>query len=241
MKKLFIILSVLLIGVFSVHAEMRGNMSIVDMDLVWDGGQYIVACPECEKCGGVVETREMPNEGGILGSTFIEDGKAYMYIYLTITGYTAKEFWNDITILNMRGIKDVHLYLSSGGGSATAGLALADLIEAAKNKGFNIEAHASGIIASATVPVFAVCSKRYAAEGTIFMVHEASIFKYFSNESKSDIRSQNALMELLTTKYMDKLIKYSNLTLKQWEEYERETTWFDAKKAKEWGLVDEIE
>jgi len=26
-----------------------------------------------------------------------------------------------------------------------------------------------------------------------------------------------------------------------WEEYERETTWFDAKKAKEWGLVDEIE
>ena len=234
MKKLFIILSVLLIGALSVHAAV---ISFNDSEST---PIYFQECPKCDD-RGVVETREMPNEGGILGSTFIEDGKAYMSIYLTITGYTAKEFWNDITILDIRGIKDVHLYLSSGGGSATAGLALADLIEAAKNKGFNIEAHASGIIASATVPVFAVCSKRYAAEGTIFMVHEASIFKYFSNESKSDIRSQNALMELLTTKYMDKLIKYSNLTLKQWEEYERETTWFDAKKAKEWGLVDEIE
>ena len=218
MKKLFIILLVLLIGVFSAYAE----------------------CPKCDDCG-VQETREVPNESGILANTFIENGKAYMDMYLNISAFMAKEFWNDIKILELRGIKHINLYLSSGGGSATAGLALADQIEAAKNNGFYIEVHASGIIASATVPIFAVCSKRYAGEGTIFMVHEASIFKYFSNESKSDIRSQNALMELLTIKYMDKLIKYSNLTLKQWEDYERETTWFDAKKAKEWGLVDEIE
>jgi ATP-dependent protease ClpP protease subunit len=219
MKRLWLVLLVLLIGVFNVHAG---------------------TCPECPKCE-LNKTMEMPNEGGILKNTFIENGKAYMYIYLSITEFTAKEFWNDITVLNMKGVKDVHLYLSSGGGSALAGLSLADQIEMARKKGFNIEAHASGIIASATVPVFAVCSKRFAAKGTIFMVHEASIFKYFSDESKSDIRSQNALMELLTTKYMDKLIKYSNLTLKQWEEYERDTTWFDADRAKDWGLVDEIE
>ena len=197
---------------------------------------------DCDcNCGKISRTMEVPNEDGQLSNAFIADGKAYMNIYLNISDYTSKDFWNDIAILKLRDIRDIELYISSGGGNATAGLALADQIEMAKRAGFAINAHASGIIASATVPVFAVCSKRYAAEGTIFMVHEATIFKFFSNESKSDIKSQNALMELLTNKYMDKLTKYSNITVEQWEEYERDTTWFDAHTAKKWGLVDEVE
>jgi len=232
MKKLWLVFLMLLIAT----CAWGDSVPHESLDLLYRGEE----CPECPDCG-VQETMERMYEGGVLSNTFIEGDKAYMNIYLNISDFTAKDFWNDIAILKLRDIKNIELYISSGGGNATAGLALADQIEMAKRSGFTIVAHASGIIASATVPVFAVCSKRYAAEGTIFMVHEASIFKFFSNESKSDIKSQNALMELLTKKYMDKMTKYSNLTIEQWEEYERETTWFDAHTAKEWGLVDKVE
>jgi len=195
----------------------------------------------CSK-DGITRTMEIKDESSQLsnGTTIYKD-TAYMQIWSTITSVEAVSMWNDIQILKARGIKKIVIYISSGGGSAFAGLGLADQIEIAQRGGFNVECHASGIIASATVPIFAVCSERYASPGTIFMVHEASMFKYFSNESKSDIRSQNELMELLTDRYMDKLASHSKLTKEEWEAKEKETTWFCVDKAQEWGLVDKIE
>ncbi|KKL46643.1 hypothetical protein LCGC14_2343480, partial [marine sediment metagenome] len=111
----------------------------------------------------------------------------------------------------------------------------------AKKIGFEIIAHASGIVASAAVPVFAVCSKRYSAPGTIFMVHETSIWKWPGRETASDIRSQNELMGLIRERYLIKLENYSTLSKDEWGRMEGKTTWFSAEQAKEWGLVDEIE
>ena len=71
-----------------------------------------------------------------------------------------------------------NLFIISPGGDAFSGLALADQIERVERKGFRVTAHASCIIASAAVPAFAVCDKRLAAPGTIFMVHEATLWKY---------------------------------------------------------------
>jgi len=203
-----------------------------------EGVDTVKVAPESDK---VVRSMEVPNETGELNSTFIDGDVAYMKIWSTITSTDAAYLWNDFTILKKRGIKKVIMYISSGGGSAFGGLNMADQLEIAERKGINIECHAAGIIASATVPIFAVCSQRYAAPGTIFMVHEASLFKFFANETKSDIRSQNELMELLTNRYMDKLAANSNLTREEWIAKEKETTWFCVDTAKKWGLVDEIE
>ena len=190
----------------------------------------------------IQRTMEVPNEAGQLSSgTFIFNNVAYMKIYSVITSVDAAQLWSDFKILESRGIKNVIAYMSSGGGDAFSGLNMADQIEMAERTGINVECHASGIIASAMVPVFAVCSRRFAAPGTIFMVHEASMFKFFTNESKSDIASQNKLMELLTDRYMDKLTRHSKLTQKEWTKYERDTTWFCADQAQKWGLVDKIE
>ena len=95
--------------------------------------------------------------------------------------------------------------------------------------------------ASATVPVFAVCNERLAAPGTIFMVHEASIWKWPGRETASDIRSQNELMELLRNRYLDTLAQHSKRTFDEWADMERKTTWFSAEQAKSFGLVDKIE
>jgi ATP-dependent protease ClpP protease subunit len=82
---------------------------------------------------------------------------------------------------------------------------------------------------------------RLAAPGTIFMVHEAALWKWPGRETASDIRSQNELMYLLRDRYIGKLVNNSKLKKDKWEELEKKTTWFSANKALDWGLVDKIE
>jgi len=181
-------------------------------------------------------------EGELSGLSFICENTAFIKIFSGLSISDVTKLWNDLVYLeNNTKIRDVSLFINSPGGDAFSGLALADQIERARRKGFRITAHASGIIASAAVPVFAVCNKRLAAPGTIFMVHEAALWKWPGRETASDIRSQNELMQLLRERYIEKLAANSKLNKTEWEELEKKTTWFSAQKALEWKLVDKIE
>jgi len=181
-------------------------------------------------------------EGKLSHLSFTSGGKAFIKIFSGLSVSDVSQLWNDLVVLeNNTSIRDVNLFINSPGGDAFSGLALADQIEQYVKKGFKITAHASGIIASAAVPVFAVCSKRFAAPGTIFMVHEAALWKWPGRETASDIRSQNDLMRLLSERYIWKLVNNSKLSKLEWEAMEKETTWFSAAQAKKYGIVDEIE
>jgi ATP-dependent protease ClpP protease subunit len=181
-------------------------------------------------------------EGRLSQLSFISNDKAFVKIFSGLSVADVTRLWNDIVVLeNNTKIRDVNLFINSPGGDAFSGLALADQIERARRKGFKITAHASGIIASAAVPVFAVCDVRLAAPGTIFMVHEAALWKWPGRETASDISSQNELMHLLRDRYIGKLVDNSKLNKSKWEELEKKTTWFSADKALNWGLVDKIE
>ena len=191
----------------------------------------------------VNKSMEVPNpEGRLSQLSFISKHKAFVKIFSGLSVADVTRLWNDLVVLeNNTKIRDVNLFINSPGGDAFSGLALADQIERARRKGFKITAHASGIIASAAVPVFAVCDVRLAAPGTIFMVHEAALWKWPGRETASDIRSQNELMHLLRDRYIGKLAMNSKLNKDKWEKLENKTTWFSAEKAKAWGLVDSIE
>ncbi|MDJ0817662.1 MAG: ATP-dependent Clp protease proteolytic subunit [Desulfobacterales bacterium] len=191
----------------------------------------------------VNKSMEVPNpEGRLSQLSFISKDKAFVKIFSGLSVADVTRLWNDLCVLeNNTEIRDVNLFINSPGGDAFSGLALADQIERARRKGFKITAHASGIIASAAVPVFAVCDVRLAAPGTIFMVHEAALWKWPGRETASDIRSQNELMHLLRDRYIGKLATNSKLDKTKWEKLENKTTWFSAEKAKDWGLVDSIE
>ena len=191
----------------------------------------------------IAKAMEVSNPEGKLSSlSFICKDKAFVKIFSGLSVADVTRFWNDIVVIeNNTTIREVHVFINSPGGGAFDGLALADEIERARNKGFKIIAHASGIIASAAVPVFAVCDVRLAAPGTIFMVHEAALWKWPGRETASDIESQNELMKLLRDRYIGKLVDNSNLSKAKWEELEKKTTWFSANKAFDWGLVDKIE
>ena len=191
----------------------------------------------------VNKSMEVPNpEGRLSQLSFISKDKAFVKIFSGLSVADVTRLWNDLCVLeNNTNIRDVNLFINSPGGDAFSGLALADQIERARRKGFKITAHASGIIASAAVPVFAVCDVRLAAPGTIFMVHEAALWKWPGRETASDIKSQNELMNLLRDRYIGKLATNSKLDKTKWETLEHKTTWFSAEKAKDWGLVDSIE
>jgi len=196
-----------------------------------------------EKSDNINRSMDIPNEDGRLSMlSFIAGNKAFLKIFSGISVSDVTNIWNDFCVLESKTqIRDVNLFINSPGGDAFSGMALADEIERAKKKGFIVTAHASGIIASAAVPVFAVCDVRLAAPGTIFMVHEASLWKWPGQETASDIRSQNELMDLLRDRYMGKLVANSKLAKEEWERLEKKTTWFSTEKALEWGLVDRIE
>lgn len=191
----------------------------------------------------IQKSMQVPNQEGSLSKlSFICKDEAFVKLFSALTAGDVTNLWNDICVLDKTtNIRNLNLFINSPGGDAFSGLALADQIERAKRKGFHVTAHASGIVASAAVPVFAVCSERLAAPGTIFMVHETSIWKWPGRETASDIRSQNRLMNLLRERYIEKLARYSKLGKEDWEELEYKTTWFSAEKARNWGLVDRIE
>jgi ATP-dependent protease ClpP protease subunit len=186
---------------------------------------------------------KVPNQEGHLSElSFISKDKAFVKIFSALSVSDVTRLWNDMVVLESNThIRDVNLFINSPGGDAFSGLALADQIERAKRRGFRVTAHASGIIASAAVPVFAVCNVRLAAPGTIFMIDEAALWKWPGRETASDISSQNELMALLRDRYIGKLITNSKLAKDKWEKLENKTTWFSAEKAQEWGLVDKIE
>ena len=192
---------------------------------------------------GITRSMEVPNQEGRLSDmSFISKDRAYVKIFSELSVSDVTRLWNDIVVLELdSSVRDVNLFINSAGGDAFSGLALADQIERAQRRGFRITAHASGIVASAAVPVFAVCNPRLAAPGTIFMVHEAELWKWPGRETASDISSQNELMGLLRDRYLGKLATHSNLAKEKWEQLESKTTWFSAEKALEWGLVDKIE
>lgn len=173
--------------------------------------------------------------------SFIAGDKVYTKIFSGLSVSDVTRFWNDGIYTEVNNYKEISVFINSPGGDAFSGIALADQIERLKNKGIKVIGHASGIIASAAVPVFASCSERYAAPGTIFMVHEAALWKWPGRETASDIRSQNELMQLLRTRYIGILVNNSTTEAKDWESMEGATTWFDSDRAMELGIVDKIQ
>jgi len=173
----------------------------------------------------------------------ISGNELYVKIFSGLSVADVTRLWNDLIYITTKtDIKIVNMFIDSPGGDAFSGLALADQIQKYQ-KIHNIKfiAHATGIIASAAVPVFAVCDETHATPATIFMVHEAALWKWPGRESASDIRAQNKLMDLLQRLYLTKMVHASNLTFDQWVALEKATSWFSVKKAKDIGILDFID
>lgn len=164
----------------------------------------------------------------------------YFPIWSYISGNDTLALWKTIYVAKHKNIKKLHIYINSGGGSAFDGLGLCDVILAAQKDGFEVVTEANGLVASAAVPIFVVGQKRIASPGTIFMIHEAQLFKFIADEKKGDLIAQTRMIELLEARYNELIAKRSKLSVAELQEKCKETTWFTAQQAFEWGLVDLI-
>jgi ATP-dependent protease ClpP protease subunit len=164
----------------------------------------------------------------------------YFPIWSYISGNDTLALWKTVQVAKHKKLSKLVIYINSGGGSAFDGLGVCDVILAAQKDGFEVTTEANGLVASAAVPIFAVAQKRISSPGTIFMIHEASLFKFISDEKKSDLVAQTKMIELLEGRYNQLISSRSKLTIEELKAKCKETTWFTAEQAKEWGLVDEI-
>lgn len=138
-------------------------------------------------------------------------------------------------------ITDITFVINSPGGDAFTGLSIASLLlKAQTDWGFNIRAEGYGIIASAAVPILAVCRPRNVVPGTILMVHEAALWKFPGRETQSDIKSQDKLMTILGERYIQFLVDHTTTSKETWEKLIKDTTWMTPETAKDLGLVDEV-
>lgn len=202
----------------------------------------------------VVKSMSVRKDGYELSNLSAVYGKKlYIKLFSGLSVADVTRVWSDMLIVNEEygfgSGSEVHIFIDSPGGDAFAGLALADLIEMYQKEGIKFVAHGSGIIASAAVPIFAVCDETHATNATIFMVHEAALWKWPGRESASDIRAQGELMDLLQDLYLKKLVNNSNefdaagkrIDLDYWVLLEAKTSWFNVDKAVELGLLDYID
>lgn len=201
-----------------------------------------IGCEE-EKCNDKVSmTMNVDNpEGELSNLCHITNGVGYRNIIGGLSVIDSLFIWRDLTILKeMFGINRVVVFINSGGGGASAGLAIADIIHSFVEQGMEIEGLANGMVASAAIPVFASCSKRIALRNCTFMVHKSKLFKYFSEESMDDLAAQQEMMQLIRDQYLGILADRSALSKDEWKDKILKTSWFTARQALKWGLVDEI-
>jgi ATP-dependent protease ClpP protease subunit len=159
------------------------------------------------------------------------DGVLHYYLYGTTQPYTVRNMSRAILLTeSLTDIRDMRLHMFSGGGNAFTGSALADVVIRAQRRGWSVEAYANGLVASAAIPVFAVCYPRYVAFGTMFMVH---------NIQGSGINP--AMKEKITAKYISYLVLMTRVGRVEWIEMLDHETWFTAEEALDWGLVDYIQ
>jgi ATP-dependent protease ClpP protease subunit len=171
------IVLITIFGIILISCAAMGKQSAPSRQVIVKVQTADPATVDAKTGDNINKSMEVFNpEGHLSQMSFIAKDKAFIKIFSGLSVADVTRLWSDLIFLeNNTSVRDVNLFINSSGGDAFSGLALADQIECAKRRGVHITAHASGIIASAAVPVFAASDIRLASPGTIFMVHETSL------------------------------------------------------------------
>jgi len=234
----FILSFVLLNGCVTVQPVKQAPPQEVVVKVVTADGKKVDAGKEANK---ITKTMQIPYDEPVLPGESTQIGDTVFYpIWSYIGTADPLNLKKTLEIMKYKNLKKMHIYINSGGGSAFAGLACADIILAARASGLTIMTEANGLVASAAVPIFVVGRPRIATPGTALMIHEGKLFKLFAEETKSDLNAQKKMMDMTDNRYNKILVDNSKLSLEEIERMISKTSWFTAEEAKGMGFVDEI-
>ncbi len=237
MKKVIIILAIVTLA-FGCAGVPTNKAEPIEIKLNVQGVDTVKV--EQEK-NPIRRSMEIKNtEGELSSNAFINGDTCYYTIWGTITKYEVANLWKDLVFMKGKGIKKIYIYLNSGGGSAFDGMAYADQLRKIQPK-IDVTIQATGIIASAAVPIFAVGGHRIATRSTMFMLHQGKMFKMFAIEGIRELTAQKKMMEMLEQQYTQILVDATNLSFDVLTKMQEVETWFTVEEAKGFGLVDEIQ
>ena len=176
----------------------------------------------------------LPDKHLLLSSAYIQGDRALMTVSSDILPIVVSRFWSDMQyLLASSNIRQVTIFMMSPGGDAFSGIAMSEQIEKFRRLGMVFDVYASGVIASAALPIFSACTNRVASLKTMFMIHKA----YSDRNSES----QEIALNMINERYAFILSNHSFLDEKEWSKMQSLSMWFGAEEAKEYGIVDYIE
>ena len=158
----------------------------------------------------------------------VADGIAYIKIVQGINNLDAASLYTEIRDLKRMGVKEIHFYINSPGGSLFDAFAIYDAIKKLNEEGIVTVAEAEGWCLSAAVVIVSACTYRIVSQNCKLMVHNPS------SSLGSDV------VATTTVQYAGLLAENSDLTPEEWEAKMEAGTWFTPEEALEWGLIDEI-
>lgn len=165
--------------------------------------------------------------------TSITGNTANIFLFSEINNAMSISIKRDFITLENLDIKNVNFYINDSGGSVTASLSIIDTILKYKKIGWSINIYASGMVASAAVPIFASGDERIASKQVIFMLHPL--------KTRGTSNNLDVLEKLCYDKYINSLMKYTKLSYNEWMEKIKVTTWFGSEDALKWGLITDIQ
>lgn len=130
----------------------------------------------------------------------------------------------------------IKIYINSPGGSVSDGLAIYDMM---KHVSCPVETYCVGMAASmaAVLLMAGDKGKRYAMPNSVVMIHQPS---GGCRGQASDIQIQAERILELKKKLNEIIQESTNLTPDEITVYIERDTYIEPKKAKEWGIIDEI-
>lgn len=165
---------------------------------------------------------------------------------IQIMGYIVDDMWYDDEVspkwfkdelTKLKDVKDIHIYVNSGGGSVFAGLAIHNMI---KNTDAYVTTHIMGLAASTASWMIAPSNKIMMPQNAFMMTHLPTVPVW---GNKNDLAKSMNFLEQLESVIAESYLRGSNklTTEKATELLNNGETWLDGQQAYDCGLVDVVE
>lgn len=187
---------------------------------------------------------ETPKSGGPSGGSVSQE-EGHIWFYKEVSQSSVQELVTSLhkaaierqTTAIKLGLKEplpIHLHIHSYGGAVFAGFAAADAIRRCP---VPVHTHIEGGAASAATLFSVAGAHRTIGEVSFILIHQLfSVFWGKYEEFKDEMKNNDLLMARIRKLYE----KYTKMSPEQIEDILKRDLWFDAEKALECGLVDEI-
>ena len=185
----------------------------------------------------VIERNSQGERSYDLYSRMLKD--RIVFLNTEIESNLASSVVAQLLFLDSQGHEDINLYISSGGGSISSGLAIYDVMQYIKS---DVSTICIGMAASMAAVLLAAGTKgkRYCLTNAEVMIHEPRIMgNGLSGQAIDiDIYTKNLLK---TKERMNKILaKHTGKTIQEIEKDTERDNYMNAEEAVAYGIVDEI-